>query len=901
MAPIAAAYSRAPGEVLSELDAGKDGLSSRVAEERLRTVGRNELPVEPPTPAVVRFARQFADVLIYILLASAALKAVMGEWLDFGVIIAVAVINALVGFLQEGRAERALDSIRQMLSSEAEVLRDGEWRNLDAALLVPGDVIRVRSGDRVGADARILEETNLQVEESALTGEAVSSEKSAEPVPPDSALGDRTSMVYSGTLVSAGQATAVVTATGLGTEIGRIQQMVARVEPTETPLGRQLDRFGKALSVLILAMAVVMLLIGRVVHDFPLEELISAAIGFAVAAVPEGLPALVTITLALGVQQMAARRAIVRRLPSVETLGAVTTICSDKTGTLTRNEMTVRTVRTTAGEYDVSGIGYGPDGDVLAEGRALRPGDVATVDALVEAMVVCNDTRVVADGDGWRPVGEPTEGALTTLGAKLGIDPAGHHRLAVVPFESAHKLMAVLVDAPDGRRWAEVKGAPDRLLARSDEQLAPDGTTEPIDRARWQAEIDALSGRGLRVLGAARRTASGESGLELDDVGEGLTFLGVVGIVDPPRPEAVDAIAECQAAGIAVTMITGDHAGTARAIAREMGIVDDAEAPVLTGPELDAIDDERLAEVAPTTHVYARTSPEHKIRIVSALQSRGQVVSMTGDGVNDAPALTRADVGVAMGIKGTEATREAADIVLADDNFATIEHAVEEGRRIYDNIRKSVIFLLPTNGAQALVVLVAVVVGWDLPLEPVQILWINLVTAVTLSLALAYEPAEPGLMRRPPRAPGGGVLDRAMLAQVVVASLLIGGAALLVARLAPGDAVGTEVTESAVVTTLALGQLGYLLNCRFLGTTSLRPAVLAGNRVVWLSAGALMALQLLFVYAPFMNDLFDTAPLGWVGWGVALGLAVAVFLAVEAFKALQRRGRVGARPGTMGS
>ena len=387
------------------------------------------------------------------------------------------------------------------------------------------------------------------------------------------------------------------------------------------------------------------------------------------------------------------------------------------------------------------------------------------------------------------------------------------------------------------------------------------------------------------MLAGATRTAEGETSLELGDVADGLTFLGIVGIVDPPRPEAVDAIAECQSAGVAVTMITGAHA-----------IGAGPDAPVLTGPELDTIDDERLAEVAPTTHVYARTSPEHKIRIVSALQSRGQVVSMTGDGVNDAPALTRADVGVAMGIKGTEATREAADIVLADDNFATIEHAVEEGRRIYDNIRKSVMFLLPTNGAQALVVLVAVVVGWELPLSPVQILWINLVTAVTLSLALAYEPSEPGLMSRPPRPPGGWVLDRAMVGQVVVASLLIGGAALLVARIGPGEGLGTETTESAVVTTLALGQLAYLLNCRFLATTSLRPAVLVGNRAVWLSAGALLVLQLLFVYAPFMNSLFGTAPLEVGDWAVALGLAVAIFLAVEAYKALRPRpGR-----GTMG-
>lgn len=884
------AHARAVGSVLADLATSTDGLDSDEAARRLEAVGRNELPTEEPTPLVVRFLRQFADVLIYILLAAALLKAVMGDWLDFSVILAVTVINALVGLIQEGRAEQALESIRQMLSAEAEVRRDGAWTNLDAALLVPGDVIRVRSGDRVAADARLIEETNLQVEESALTGEAVSAEKQAEPVAPDSVLGDRASMVYSGTLVAAGQGTAVVTATGTGTEIGRIQEMVARVEPTQTPLGRQLDTFGKWLSLAILAMAVVMLLIGWLVHDFPLDELVSAAIGFAVAAVPEGLPALVTITLALGVQQMADRNAIVRRLPSVETLGAVTTICSDKTGTLTRNEMTVRTVRVSDGEYGVTGIGYGPDGAVQRGQEPVPWGAAPTVDALVEVMAVCNDTRIVADEHGgWRPVGEPTEGALTALATKAGFDPDTHRRVAVVPFESAHKLMAVLVDTPAGDRWIAVKGAPDRLLARCAGQLAADGSVEPLDAARWEADIEALSGRGLRVLGAARRTAAGAEGLQLEDVDDGLVFVGLTGIVDPPRPEAIAAIEECHRAQIAVTMITGDHAGTASAIAQEMGIVDSADAPVLTGADLDGLDDQELARVAPTTHVYARTSPEHKIRIVTALQSGGQIVSMTGDGVNDAPALTRADVGVAMGIKGTEATKEAADIVLADDDFATIELAVEEGRRIYDNIKKSLVFLLPTNGAQALVVLVAVVLGWQLPLTPVQILWINLVTAVTLSLALAYEPAEPGLMRRAPRSAAAQVIDRAHVGQLVVASLLIGGAALLVDRLGRDQGYGTAELQTAVVTTLALAQLAYLLNCRYLTTSSLGLHAFTGNRVVWASAAALLAVQLAFVYLPFMNDLFGTAPLTWRGWTSSLGLAVFVFFLVEGFQAIDRR------------
>ncbi|PJI93698.1 cation-translocating P-type ATPase [Luteimicrobium subarcticum] len=924
-----APWASAPADALAAVGSSPDGLTGAEASRRLGETGRNELPPPERPPLWRRILSHFQDVLIYVLLVAAALEAMLGGWVDFFVILLVAVVNAAIGFIQEGRAESALDSIRQMLSTSAEVRRDGAWARVDAAELVPGDVVRVRAGDRVPADLRLLDATNLRVEESALTGESVPASKDADAeVDAEAGVGDRSTMLFSGTIVAAGAGSGVVVRTGAATEIGRIQSLVESAEALDTPLTRQLARFGAQIALLILVLGLVMAVVGHVVHRWEPADLISASIGFAVAAVPEGLPALVTITLALGVQQMARRRAITRKLPAVETLGSVSTVCSDKTGTLTQNEMTARTVRTAARTYAVSGVGYAPDGVVSAvdDGTAASLDAHPALAALVETMALCNDARVVPDETlGWVLVGEPTEGALRTLGLKAGVTTAGWVRRAVVPFDSAVKYMATLDVRGGVGAVLHVKGAPDRVLGRCTAQLGEDGRPEPLDVAFWEAQVDALGAQGLRVLAAARRDASSERSRRAagttdpmdtvtDDDLVDLVLVGVVGIVDPPRPEAVAAIADCHAAGIGVKMITGDHAGTAAAIGKELGILDaegrpagpggtgDPDAPgVLTGPELESMSTEQLKAVVRDVDVYARTSPEHKIRIVSALQAHGQVVAMTGDGVNDAPALTQADVGVAMGIKGTEATKEAmgikgteatkeaAEVVLADDNFATIERAVEEGRRIYDNVRKSVLFLLPTNGAQALVIFVAVLFGWTLPLEPVQVLWINMVTAVTLSLALAYEGPEAGIMRRPPRDPRATLVDRASLRRVLLVSALIGGAALLVFYVEREGHMTVDQAQTTAVTTLALGQLAYLFSCRFLDRSSLTWDVLRGNRVLWVSAGSLVVLQVLFVYVPFMHTLFGSASVGWRGWWVPLLLAVAVFLVVELLKALDRR------------
>jgi magnesium-transporting ATPase (P-type) len=883
---VSAHHAVSIDEVLGELDVDRDGLSSEEAAHRLEREGPNRLPDPAKDNIVVRVLKHFNDVLIYILLVAVAVTALLGHWIDSMVIFGVVVINALIGFVQEGKAEQALEGIRKMLSVDAQVRRDRHWTHIDAEMLVPGDVVRLRSGDRVPADVRLMETTNLQIEESALTGESVATHKHPDPVHEDAGIGDRSGMAFSGTLVTSGRGVGVVTATGVATEIGRINTMIGEVQTLATPLTRQMATFGKQLSVAIGALAVVVFLSGLLLHDTAVSELFLAAIGFSVAAIPEGLPAILTITLAIGVQRMAGRNAITRRLNAVETLGSVTVICSDKTGTLTKNEMTARRAVTRAGHYEISGTGYSPDGEVNLDGARALLDDHVDLAALTEVMAVANDTVVVEDDGRWTVDGEPTEGALRTMALKLGFDSSGYRRVAVVPFESEHKLMATADETPDGRKVVLVKGAPDRLLDRSVRESTADGEEQDLDRHWWERKVDELSSEGLRVLAAARCDSSALRGsLSLDDL-EGLVFLGIVGIVDPPRPEAIESIATCRRAGIDVKMITGDHAGTASAIGREMGIGDGLNA--ISGAELEAASDDELRAIVRDHDVFARTSPEHKLRLVTALQANGEVVAMTGDGVNDAPALKRADVGVAMGIKGTEATKEAAEIVLADDNFASIERAIEEGRTIYDNLRKSVLFILPTNAAEALVIVVAVVAGFQLPLTPTQILWVNMVTAVTLALALAFEPPEPGIMRRPPRTPGSSILDRYFLWRIAFVGALVGGATIAVFIFA--DRTGDEIAaaRTVAVNTLVFGQICYLFSARFLREASYPLSRLFANPVAWGAVGVLTVLQVGFVYLPFMNSTFETAPVGLVGWVVPGVIGIAVFTAVEVEKAVMR-------------
>jgi magnesium-transporting ATPase (P-type) len=652
-------------------------------------------------------------------------------------------------------------------------------------------------------------------------------------------------------------------------------------------LTRSLETLGTRIAVLILVLATGMTAIGLLVHDDSPKDLLDSAITFAVAAVPEGLPAIVTITLAIGLQQMARQRAIARKLTAVETLGEVTTICSDKTGTLTRNEMTARVAVAGPQQFRIEGEGYRPEGRVLNSDIdvPVAHGEQAGLDALVLAMALCNDAALRQEGAEWTVVGAPTDGSLLVLAGKYGVEVSGHLRFAELPFDSATKAMAIIDRDPAGETRLIVKGAPDRLLERSVTELALDGTVRPLDRERWETVIDDLGSDGRRVLAAAWSPSEWPRDLSFEEMG-GLTFLGVVGIADPPRAEAIDAIARCRRAGVRVTMITGDHATTAAAISRELGIPSGDHPRLVTGMELEQMSDHELAAVAADVDVFARTSPEHKLRIVRALQSQGQIVAMTGDGVNDAPALVRADIGIAMGINGTEATKEAADIVLADDNFATIERAIAEGRRIFDNIQKSLMFILPTTFAQALVVLTAVVFGFVPPMQPTQVLWVNLVTAITLALALAYEPAERGVMERPPRRVTGSVIDPSLRPRVLWATLLIAASTIIVFFFAQGAGASLPEARTAAVTMLVLGQVAYLFNSRFLRLTSFSPNVFLGNRVLWWAIGTLLVLQLLFTYLPIANEWFHTVPISWSQWGMAAGIALIIFVAVEVEKAV---------------
>ncbi|MFN6961400.1 MAG: HAD-IC family P-type ATPase, partial [Rhodocyclaceae bacterium] len=709
-------HAATPEQALAAKQATAAGLSGDEAARRLAAHGPNHLTPPKKRGPLFRFLLQFHNVLIYVLLGAAAVTAALGHGVDTAVILGVVLINALIGFLQEGKAEKSLDAIRNMLSLHAMVLRDGRRQEIEAADLVPGDIVLIASGDKVPADLRLIETRSLRIEEAALTGESEPVEKSVAAVAENAPIGDRTCMAYSGTLVVFGQGKGVVVATGDATEIGRIGRMLAEVESVETPLMKQMAVFGRWLTSGVLALAGLTIAFGMLVHSQPIGEMFLAAVGLAVAAIPEGLPAIMTITLAIGVQRMASRNAIIRRMPAVETLGAVTTICSDKTGTLTKNEMTVQRLVTAERVIDVAGVGYAPHGGFSVAGQEIAfdsLGDITRV------ALLCNDATLRESDGVWRLEGDPTEGALLTLALKAGLD--AHYeaevwpRIDVIPFESAHRFMATLHHDHAGHALAFVKGAPERVIGMCAMQDVA-GQSQPIDPAFWQERVAALAAEGYRVLALAMKpVTSGQRELTFADVEGGLTLLALAGIMDPPREEAIRAVATCHAAGIRVKMITGDHAVTATAIARQMGLAR-SEAQTLTGAEIEAMDDTTLRQAVRDVDVFARASPEHKLRLVEALQANGEVVAMTGDGVNDAPALKRADVGVAMGKKGTEAAKEAAEMVLADDNFASIAAAVEEGRTVYDNLRKAVVYVLPTSVGQASMVLIAVLAGMTLPI-----------------------------------------------------------------------------------------------------------------------------------------------------------------------------------------
>ncbi len=890
--PDSAWHSMPVADVLQQLESDQWGLKGEEAKHRLRVHGHNRLPTARGRNPLVRFFSHFNNVLIYVLLVAAVGSAAMGHWADAAVILGVVVINALIGFIQEGKAEKALHALRQMLSQKATVMRDGRRQEVAAEDLVPGDLVFIQAGDKVPADLRLLQSRNLRIEEAALTGESVPVEKGMSPVAPDTVLAERSSIAYSSTLVTYGQGSGVVVATGAQTEIGRISALLEEVTTLETPLLRQLTRFGQLLTLWIVGLGTLTFIFGWLARDYTLNEMFLAAVGLVVAAIPEGLPAIITITLAIGVQRMAARHAIIRRLPAVETLGSVSVICSDKTGTLTRNEMTVKSVALAKRFYEVSGVGYDPHGTFNVAEREVDPDTDAVLRELVRAALLCNDASVVEREGAWTLQGDPTEGALVTLALKAGLDPTltreEYPRTDVIPFESEHRFMATLHHDHAGHSFAVVKGAPERLFEMCRLERV-NGEDRPLNIAAWIEQVEQIAARGQRTLALALRVhPPSPHELRFTDVQGDLTLLGVVGLIDPPREEAVRAVALCQSAGIQVKMITGDHAGTAHAIGEQMGLTG-GDTDTLTGAALQTMSSEQLEEAVEKTCIFARTSPEDKLRLVQALQARGRVAAMTGDGVNDAPALKRADVGVAMGINGTEVAKEAAEMVLTDDNFASIANAVEEGRTVYDNIKKAVLFILPTNGAQALTIIAAIAAGVVLPITPLQILWVNMVTAVTLALALAFEPAEQDVMQRPPREPSEPLLNAFMVWRIIFVSVLMvmGVFGLFLWEREAGMAI--EGARTVAVNALVTFEIAYLINSRHITASVLNRDGFFGNPYALLAILLVVTLQLLFTYLPPMQQLFGTAAVGNESWARIVSLAIIIFVLIEAEKAIVRR------------
>jgi magnesium-transporting ATPase (P-type) len=880
-----------PEQALHDLETTSNGLSDREAARRLEIHGPNRLRPPQRRGPLLRFLLQFHNVLIYLLLVSAAITALLGHGVDTAVILGVVMINAIVGFVQEGKAESAMAAIRKMLSPRAMVLREGQRREIPAEELVPGDWVLLQSGDKTPADLRLIEIRNLRIQEAVLTGEAEPVSKRLAPVSAEAAIGDRSNMAYSGTLITYGQGAGVVVATGEATEIGRISVLLEQVEEIATPLLRQIAQFGRWLSLAILLVAGMTFAAGVFWRGQSMGEMFMAAVALAVAAIPEGLPAIMTIILAIGVQRMAKRNAIIRRLPAVETLGSVTVICSDKTGTLTRNEMTVQWVVTADRIFEVSGVGYAPTGGFSHNGAAINPAEAADLRHIARAAHLCNDAALRERDGEWRMDGDPTEGALLTLALKAGLDAMEQktrfHRLDSIPFESEHRFMATLHHDHYGEHVIYVKGAPEQVLGMCADQQHPEGL-QPLRPDEWRERIEELATAGQRVLAVAfRPVPKTQRELTFADVEAGLTLLGLFGISDPPREEAIQAVRQTRQAGIRVKMITGDHGATARAIAAQIGIGNGEK--VLTGPELEALDDEALRALVLDTDVYARASPEHKLRLVAALQDCHQVVAMTGDGVNDAPALKRADVGVAMGLKGTEAAKEAAEMVLADDNFASITYAVEEGRTVYDNLRKALLFTLPTNGAEALVIIAAILFGWVLPITPVQILWVNMVTAVTLSLALAFEPAEANVMQRQPRDPDEPLVNGFMLWRILFVSVLVVIAPLTLFLWQTAQGASPETARTLAVNALVANEAFYLFNSRYLYHPVLSRNGLLGSRAVLATVSILLVIQLAFTYWPPMQHLLGTAPISAVDWVIIASAGLALLLLVELEKAIWRR------------
>jgi Ca2+-transporting ATPase len=870
------------------------GLSAQDVIERQQKYGPNQLAEKEGRSALAMFFDQFKDFMIWVLIAAALVSGFLKEWVDAVAIICIVILNAILGFIQEFRAEKSLAALKKLSSPNSKVIRDGKHYVIPSSEIVPGDLIEIEAGDYVPSDSRIVYATgNMSTHEASLTGESTPVSKSSGALDKeDMALADRTNMLYMGTSVVSGKARALVTETGMKTELGNIAGMIQQIEDTTTPLQEKLKEFGKIIIVIVFLLVGIIFLIGFLRGEEVLN-LFLTAVSLAVAAIPEGLPAVVTIALALGVQRMVKRNCIIRKLPSVETLGCTSVICSDKTGTLTKNEMTVQSLVHAGKHFQITGIGYEPEGDFLLDNQKIFPSEYPGLMNLINGTVLCNGAQLVHDGKGYKIVGDPTEGALLTMAAKAGINKKSleldYPFLEEIPFDSDRKQMTIIRKLGNGH-IAYVKGAPDILIGHCT-TLEIEGKVLPFDSEQREKVMEAnasLADKAMRVLAVACRPFDSlPERMDAEEIEKELTFLGLVAMIDPPRPEVKLAMEDCRSAGIRSVMITGDHKNTAVAIARDLGFYQ-KDSMAFTGEELDRLTQEEFIGFVDKTVVYARVSPEHKLRIVKAWREKGEVVAMTGDGVNDAPAVKEADIGVAMGITGTDVTKEVSEMVITDDNFASIVAAVEEGRGIYDNIRKFIHYLLSCNVGEILVMFIASLVRLPVPLLPIHILWVNLVTDGLPALALGVDPTDKKIMQRPPRHKNESVLTRKMGVVIFTQGIFIAFCSLLAFCLVYFvEKEGIERARTASFIVLACSQLFHSFNCRSMRESIFSLGFMTNNKLV-LATLISFALQMAVVYIPALQTVFKTLPLGWFDWVMVLAISSFPLWAMEIVKLFSR-------------
>ncbi len=858
-------------EVLAELNVSDKGLSSAEAAERLKIYGHNQIREAEELHPFFIFLGQFKSPIVWILLAAMIISLVVKEYVDFYVIGAIVVLNAILGFVQEYRAERAIEALKKMISLKATVLRDGQESEIDASEVVPGDIILLDTGDKIPADARLLESVNLQTQEAALTGESLPVKKELETFKKELAVADRHNMLFSSTIITNGHARAVVTGTGMHTEIGNIARMIQEAKPEATPLQKTLKKLGAYIGVMVVIVAVIVFIVGVLKIDQPVTAVLLTAIALAVAAIPEGLPAVVTVGLSIGVQRMARKNALVRNLPSVETLGACSVICSDKTGTLTHNEMTVRKLYVNRQEVEVAGSGYSPEGYFSKDSKAFE--------LLLRIGALNNNAKLKLENDSWQVIGDPTEAALIVAAKKAKFDVETLHdecpRVGEIEFTSERKRMTTL-HSVGKTKVAYAKGAPEIVLSLCSKILV-NGHEQRLTREEKQAIIsqnEKFANQALRVLGFAYKKLDAKSDPEKE-----MVFVGLQAMIDPPRREAKEAIERCETAGIKVVMITGDHISTAQAVAKELGI----RGRAITGLELDQISD--LSEEVENIAIYARVNPAHKLKIIGALKARGHIVAMTGDGVNDAPALKKADLGIAMGITGTDVAKEASGMILADDNFATIVRAIEEGRRIFDNIQKYLAYLLSGNIGEVLVILSSILLGLPLPLIAIQILWINLVTDGLPALALGVDPVEPGVMQRPPRRANASIFT-GLAPYIYIYPVLLTIATIWLFDVFQSH--GLAKAQTVAFTSIVMFELFQAIGCRSVHKPVFAVGLFA-NKWLWVAVASSFALQLLIMYVPFLQGVFHLVALSLKEWLMITGVALTGFIYLEIHKFLAHR------------